>query len=425
MASLPFTSQQFANDQRGSIGVTFGLMLAVCLVFIGSAVDYGRTLQVRSKLQSAADSAALAALKVPNSQQQTVALNYFNSNFNTPNVTSVTPTLTRPTATRIQVAASANVVTPFLAIANIDHMTVNVVAKADFGSVTAAASPCAIVLDKSVANAFQFISENNVNAPDCEVHVHSNSSHAVNLHSPENSSFKSICDVGGAWDYQGNATSWSPTLHLVKNCNTVLADPLVGKMPSVNVGECESGNTNKTYTNANLSPGTYCGNTTIGGLGTTNLAAGLYIVSGGTLTINTKVLKGAADGVTFYLADANAKLIYSAKEDSNNNPNVFLKAPTTGTYKDLLVFEAPGLVKPTSITNYRMQILSADKQTWAGIIYLPNSNLNINSTSDWHVCKCAFIVNTLKTDSLSTFPWTPYKTFAGTASVTDVPLLVP
>jgi hypothetical protein len=401
------------RDDQGSVLIPFGLTLSLAVVCVGGAIDFGRAAKTHMKLQTTLDTAVLAGMRQPANDRISTAATYFQDDWNNSVQTSVSSTFISPDGTSLKGSATVAVPTPFLGVIGINTYSVAASSTAKANASSVSAQPCAIALDQSADNALQLISPSAMTASTCEMNVHSNSDRSVNLHSPETTSFKSICTRGGAWDYQSNTTSWSSVLNLKKNCATPLADPLAGTMPVVTVGACTAANTNKTITTATISPGTFCGNTVFGTSSTTTtLAAGLYIISGGTLTVSAKTLKGHADGVTFYLADEDAKLVYSAKEDSDNSPTVFLKAPTSGTYKDLLVFEAPGLSTPSSTSTYRMQILSADKQSWAGIIYLPKSNMNINSTSDWHSCKCTMIVNTLKTDSISKFPWTPYKTFS-------------
>jgi Flp pilus assembly protein TadG len=412
MLKIKTSIKGLARNEDGGVLIPFGLTLTLAITCVGGAIDFGRAAKVQAKLQTTLDTAVLAGMKQNNGQRISAASSYFQSDWQTSGQAAATPTFTKTGNTVLNAVASVSVPTPFLSIAGLSTISVTAASTAKVTATSVTAQPCAIVLDQSADNAFQLISPSAVPASTCEVSVHSTSDRAVNLHSPETTAFKSICARGRAWDYQSGTKSWSSLLNLQTDCNTPLADPLAGTMPVVTAGACTSANTNKTITTATINPGTFCGNTVFGTTTTTTtLAAGLYIISGGTLTVSAKILKGHADGVTFYLADDAAKLVYSAKEDNNNSSNVFLRAPTTGTYKDLLVFEAPNLSTPSSTSTYRMQILSADKQRWAGIIYLPSSNMNINSTSDWHACDCTMIVNTLKTDSMSKFPWNPYKTF--------------
>jgi hypothetical protein len=56
--------RQFIKDRRGATAITFALLLVPLLGFAGLAVDYSRASNDRSRLQNAADAAALAAASV-------------------------------------------------------------------------------------------------------------------------------------------------------------------------------------------------------------------------------------------------------------------------------------------------------------------------------------------------------------------------
>jgi hypothetical protein len=52
----------FRHDLRGNIAVIFAIALVPVLSFIGTAVDYSRASQIRSKLQSAIDAASVGSI---------------------------------------------------------------------------------------------------------------------------------------------------------------------------------------------------------------------------------------------------------------------------------------------------------------------------------------------------------------------------
>jgi hypothetical protein len=97
---------RFSNDRRGGITSMFALAVPVIAFAIGAAVDYGRAAQVRTKLNAAADAAALAALTPTMLQQtasvgQTAVVNMFNGQISgvtglAPGLTTTTVTITNP-----------------------------------------------------------------------------------------------------------------------------------------------------------------------------------------------------------------------------------------------------------------------------------------------------------------------------------------
>ncbi len=57
----PLSHYSFGSDERGTVAMTFGIMMTALLFFAGMAVDYSRANDVRSRVSDAADAAALAA----------------------------------------------------------------------------------------------------------------------------------------------------------------------------------------------------------------------------------------------------------------------------------------------------------------------------------------------------------------------------
>ena len=75
--------RHFAENRRGNIAITFGMLLLPIVGVIGSAVDFGRAVHAQSKMQTAADTAATtaaAALTLTDSQRQQLAREFFAQN---------------------------------------------------------------------------------------------------------------------------------------------------------------------------------------------------------------------------------------------------------------------------------------------------------------------------------------------------------
>ena len=95
-------TSRFTTDSRGSVSIIFGLLVIPLCLGIGMAVDFSRARALRGSLQSAADSAALAAVAAAangasTSDAITAGVSYWNSNFaqvNRPGVTVPDPTVT-------------------------------------------------------------------------------------------------------------------------------------------------------------------------------------------------------------------------------------------------------------------------------------------------------------------------------------------
>ena len=85
MNNSPSLIKRFAAHQNGSIAIISALTLSAVLIVTGAAVDYGRTITVLSKAQSASDAAALAAAAtdLSDGERKTMAKEVFAENFST------------------------------------------------------------------------------------------------------------------------------------------------------------------------------------------------------------------------------------------------------------------------------------------------------------------------------------------------------
>jgi len=133
--------KRFDSDERGNIGIMFGVMLVPLVFMLGMAVDFARAYYARNLLQLASDQAALAASipkNLTDTQRVQLALDSFKANSAASSLTnSVTPCVSIGTATncsatgtasssitvattaqigKITIAANANVPTYFLSI---------------------------------------------------------------------------------------------------------------------------------------------------------------------------------------------------------------------------------------------------------------------------------------------------------------------
>jgi Flp pilus assembly protein TadG len=136
----PFTSRRIAcnpfellRDARGSVTVTFAMLLIPMMLIVGLAVDYTRMVQFRAELQNAVDEAAISGASVFSSTSAaasatTVATNYYNQAIlpaaltrNSPTVTTntsgtINPALGTASAYTVTVSASASVSTTLLSL---------------------------------------------------------------------------------------------------------------------------------------------------------------------------------------------------------------------------------------------------------------------------------------------------------------------
>jgi Flp pilus assembly protein TadG len=115
--------RRFATDRRANILPMFGLAFIPVVGLIGAAVDYSRANAVKTKLQAALDSTALAmsakAASQSSAELQTSALSYFNALFQSTDATSVTFSATyamTSTGPQVTVTGATSVPTKFMNI---------------------------------------------------------------------------------------------------------------------------------------------------------------------------------------------------------------------------------------------------------------------------------------------------------------------
>ena len=110
------------------MAILFGFAIIPLALGVGVAVDYGRALLVRERMQSALDAATLAVGSWPglsNAEMQAKAQEYFNANYPTSSsFGSVSPLSLSTSGNAIVVSVSASVPTTFMRLANIDHVDV-------------------------------------------------------------------------------------------------------------------------------------------------------------------------------------------------------------------------------------------------------------------------------------------------------------
>jgi len=110
--------RRFPKDQRGNVAVIFAIACVPLISAVGCAIDYTEATRIKSKLQSAADAAAVASISQQSSgwlaasrmtgngevtAAETDARNIFNGNITAAtslfNNQTVTATVTRPVQT--------------------------------------------------------------------------------------------------------------------------------------------------------------------------------------------------------------------------------------------------------------------------------------------------------------------------------------
>jgi Flp pilus assembly protein TadG len=127
--------RRFARAEGGGVALIFGLTILPLLLATGAAVDYRRATEVRTRLQKAADSAALAAVDAlrRGADPEAAATNYVDQRVAGTNLTTTNATLQRGPAT-ITVRVRTRLPTAFMKLARIDEIPISVEATAAVGA---------------------------------------------------------------------------------------------------------------------------------------------------------------------------------------------------------------------------------------------------------------------------------------------------
>ena len=121
-----------SKDEKGSVAVIFVILLIPILAVSGAAVDYSTVLVVREEMQTAADTAALAAIKADkddDEKMQEIAEEVFNDNLNADRLIDSVEILATRIEGGIRVDVTSSVNTMFLKLVGIDEFQISVVSE--------------------------------------------------------------------------------------------------------------------------------------------------------------------------------------------------------------------------------------------------------------------------------------------------------
>lgn len=122
----------FLRNNKGNVAIIFALMATMVSGTVGGAVDYGRALQARSKMQNAMDSAILAAARqwqVTGSENADTAIQHGKEVFNAlkPQDLPAEPSIVLyPQNSTVVGQVSTEVPAPFLALVGVSSFEVNI-----------------------------------------------------------------------------------------------------------------------------------------------------------------------------------------------------------------------------------------------------------------------------------------------------------
>ena len=316
--------RRLLSDRSGTLALSVALVAPVLIALSGAAIDYTRMNKSRARLQTAADSAALAgasALHIANTTPTAAAsVSEAQARAAAGSIDGLVVN-TSVTTNSVRVNLAANVPTSIMKM--FGTAAVHIEARAQ-ANILGSTPTCLVVLDPASKDTFD-IDQATVSAPGCAVYSNSTASDAISLDKSASLATNLTCSSGGAIA-KGGATFSPPA---VTDCPARL-DPLTDRAQP-QVGPCTATNLSITTTTT-LIPGTYCGGINIQKDAYVTLQAGTYVIKDGKLKTNGNAAISGS-GVTLYLTGSGAVL------DIGGQSSLDLTAPAFGPLAGILVFE--------------------------------------------------------------------------------------
>jgi Flp pilus assembly protein TadG len=317
------------GQRRGTVAVLTALAMPALMGSAGLAIDVGIWYREGVRLQLAADAGAMGAARLLSSSTttsayQAAALIEVNGVTGGASIGTVTLTSTPDSYFTRAIGITASTIT----------------ASATASGKTTSPAGCVLALSTTASQAIKVDNQGSIVANGCGIFSNSSAAQSIYLNSGTISSSVSIGARGGVVkSNSGSNTLYTPPgTSPSSNVATPETDPLSGTT-TPNPGSCDYNNlsdTNYQSTPYLLTPGVYCGNTTIGGNGSSDtFAPGIYYIVNGTLTFNNANVT-SAPGVTFVLAGSSP----GSLQWTNYANTTTMTASASGAYKGILVYQA-------------------------------------------------------------------------------------
>ncbi len=370
--------QKLRQDRSGNFGIITALLATVLLLVAGGAIDVAGAYVEKERLQGLLDSAVLAAVHETDPDRQFETAKQFLASGGDASVDyGKALTLTRNSDGSLSGVYAGSSDSPFLSLIGLSSLNVSVTSTAIASTSAAAGGPCIYVL-ASRGQDVLINSGANITSKACEIHVHSKAAPAFIMNAGSTIDTAKFCVRGTNYIKNGGTIS-----NMQVGCS-VDPDPYAGALPEPSV---PSNCTSSGWINdqvVSLKPGLHC-DTGFNGSPTITFEPGLHIIRG-RMIINSNATV-TAEGVTFYFPD-----VYS---EIRINGGVKFRgiAPTSGTYKGILMFEKTS--DPANNLYSQQYIFNGSLgETLEGIIYLPNRDVTYNSTTN-QVNRISMVVNSM------------------------------
>lgn len=353
----------FLRNTSASMAVTFAVAIPALMGAAGIAVDFSIFNLKLTKLQGAADQAAIAAVKelsVVNTSKSSVtevANGFVKASLANANVTVDVLIGAKNDSVKITVT---EIWTPFFAHfigANVTPVLASATAK--FAGM---ANVCVLALSSSDEKAIHMDKQAKLQATGCGVYSNSNHNQSIRLDQNSEMTATLICAAGGV-----KAKTKAVKPGATTDC-PILPDPLSSREAPLS-GACKATTLEIKAGSMVLDPGHYCGGLKISGTANVTFRPGDYIIGDGVFEVSGNATV-KSDNAAFYLKGEATTLNFTG------NTTVDMAGAKSGNMAGLLFFEDRGV----SLGRIH-RINSANARRLTGTIYLANGKLRIDPNS--------------------------------------------
>ena len=373
---MTLNAKNFWRCERGNFALLFAIVLPTLMLASGSVLNFSMVHSERTRLQSAADGAALAAaheLYLADTKPellQAVAKSFVAANLGSHadgvdvSVTVGAPNgdtaASDPVMSEVTVALTAdlaaNLPLPDLT-GSIGKATVTSVARVAGGG-----RICMIGLAASGRDAIKMSGTSRLVADRCAVYSDSVDPKGLSVRQLAKLSSELSCSSGG---YDGLAINYDPKP--LTDCPAV-KDPLISRTVPAPTA-CDFSDVKVKDVNTAASPGVYCGKLDVSS-SQLSLRPGTYVFWNAKVKVD-KHSTISGDGVTLVFLGKKSGL------DLKNDTEVALSASSDGPMAGILIYADSGSDKARDF-----KIESNNARKMVGTIYLPNDKLVIGGDKD-------------------------------------------
>jgi hypothetical protein len=375
----PFTSGNFKKRERGGVSVQIAIMLVALLGFVALGTEIVFTLFKSREMQSATDSAALAAatarMRGYPVDYVTEALAVASASGFIAGQDGTTVTVNYPPASggfqgkpeAVEVIISQP---QTLAIVNLLRDGSVVVTARAVAVIGSSGRFCALSLDGAASGAVSGSGGATVDMIDCGLAVNSASDHAVSLSGGANITALQLSIVGG---YSLSGGAFITATDGITTHAAPTSDPYAN-IPVPAFGACNKNNYSASGGKVEtLSPGVYCNGMSLSGGSVITLNPGVYTIDRGSLSVSgNSSLSG--NGVTIVLTSSTHSNYGTVSFSGGAIVNI--TAPSSGPTAGLAFFQDQAA--PTSGSN---NFSGGNAQVINGALYFPRQAIRYSGGS--------------------------------------------